>query len=111
MSRKKSRKSTSFRFTEIGSPVYLPGGAASGETCVDCAIVPAAVLACWAAWCAACPAFAVGRDASFFSRYEARVTEGWVSSPGNANRGVLIPDLLPLSALSVRFGVAFAELR
>src|ERR1700676_1077853 len=110
MSLKKSRKSTSFRFTEIGSPVYLPGGAAIGETCVDCAIVPAAVFACWAACCAACPAFAVGRDASLFSRYEARVTEDWVSSVGNANRGVLIPDFLLLFALSVRFGVARVEL-
>src|SRR6202051_3741026 len=103
INRNKSRKSTSFRFTEIGSPVYLPAGAAIGETCIDCAIVPAAVFACWAACCAACPGFAVGRDASLFPPNDASLTEGWFRSPGSANRGELISDFLLLFALSVRF--------
>src|SRR6202035_3146117 len=109
MSLKKSRKSTSFRFTEIGSPVYLPGGAAIGETCIDCAMVPAAVFACWAACCAACPPFAVGRAASLFPPNDANLTDGCVSSPGNANRGELIPDFLLLAPRSDRFVELTAE--
>src|SRR5271169_1460313 len=90
--RKKSRRSTSFRFTEIGSPVYLPTatGGAEAWDCWDCAEEAASLLAAafdaWAACCAASCSVA-GRAGSFFPLNVARVNEGWVSSPGKAKRG------------------------
>src|SRR4029077_18081368 len=94
INRKKSRRSTSFRFTEIGSPVYFPGAAGAfdpGDVCVcACADEAASLLAAafdaCAAWRAASCAVA-GRAGSFVAPNEARTTEGWVSSPGKAKRG------------------------
>src|ERR1700675_1470263 len=84
MRRKKSRRSTSFKFTEIGSPVYFPVGAATGDTC------PATVCAALFDCCTACCAGTSGRDGSFLNLNDARETEGWVSSRGKANRGAEI---------------------
>ena len=81
ISRKKSRRSTSFRFTEIGSPVYLLGAAMG--VCAPPAVAAAFPACCCAASCAGL----IGRIGVSFPLNDARTTEGWVSSRGNANRG------------------------
>src|SRR6266404_2148718 len=83
INRKKTFRSTSFKFTEIGSPVYL---ALVEETdACEFATVDAAFPDCC---CAAC--CGVGRAGSVLPPNDARTTEGWVSSPGNAKRGAEI---------------------
>src|SRR5258708_27823180 len=93
MKRKKSLRSTSFKFTEIGSPVYLPTGAAAAGACAwdDVAIVEAAAPACCTAcWAAACCVVESGRTGSLVPLNDANVTEGWVSSLGKGKRGAEI---------------------
>src|ERR1700740_3116055 len=86
MSRKKSFRSTSFRFTEIGSPVYFPpatgAGAGVGACTCEPATVEAAWLACWVArWCGVC------RSGQFSPQNDAKADEGWFSSRGNEKWG------------------------
>src|SRR6266436_8838121 len=64
----------------MGSPVYLPVAVAC-----EFATVAAAFPDCC---CAAC--CGVGRAGSLLPPNDARTTEGWVSSPGNAKRGAEI---------------------
>ena len=72
----------------MGSPVYV-AVVAEADAC-EFATVAAALPDCC---CAAC--CGVGRAGSVLPPNDARTTEGWVSSPGNAKRGAEILRSFP----------------